>query len=212
MKLNPKFVQKLVFSPMSVVILATAVISSSPIPSFAATTTNIEPATTSRKLIAQNQGAYRNNTFKLRFNYSASEFVLDHKTTRPSSNLNLLVIDIWNKKHAQKIKSGAYEGGTEYPANVKVMVYYNPQKLSSQNWVKKSQDFVAPKKLSNVKIAGQKAIQFESDGLYANKHIVVVNPKNSNIIVITLSQIGSGNDDATYRKAYNQIIKSLSFN
>lgn len=212
MKFNSKNIHNWVVNPVSAVVLASVAIASYPVPSFSATTTSIEPATTSRKLVAQNQGNYRNNTFKLRFNYSTKDFVLDPKTTRPSSNLNLLVIDIWNKKHAQKIKAGAYEGGAEYPANAQVRVYYNPRRLSLQNWVKQSQDFAAPKKFSNVKIAGQNALQFESSGLYENKHTVVVNPKNSNIIVISLSQIGSGNDDAIYRRAYQQVINSLSFN
>ncbi|WP_016953491.1 hypothetical protein [Anabaena sp. PCC 7108] len=212
MKVNIQNIYKWFFSPVSVGVLTVITIASSPSLSFGAATTNISSPTTSRKLVAQNEGNYRNNTFKLRFNYSTKDFVLDHKTTRPSSNLNLLVIDLWNKKHAQKIKAGAYEGGAEYPANAQVRVYYNPRRLSLQNWVKQSQDFAAPKKFSNVKIAGQNALQFESSGLYENKHTVLINPKNSNIIVISLSQIGSGNDDAIYRKGYQQVLQSLRFN
>jgi hypothetical protein len=205
-------IHKFLVSPVSVVLLATVAVSATSVPSFGATNTNIEAQTNSKiNLIAQNQGSYRNSTFRLKFNYPRQEFVLDPLTTKPSSNLNLLVLDFWKKKHAQKIKSGAYQGGAEYPANVQVKIYYNPRKLSLQNWVKQSQDFAAPKKFSNVKIAGQNALQFESSGLYEHKNVALVNPKNSHIIVVSLAQVGSGYDDPAYRRVYQQVINSLGF-
>lgn len=205
-------IHKFLVSPISVVLLATAAVSTAAFSSFAATSTNIESQTNSKiNLMAQNQGSYRNSTFRLKFNYSGQEFVIDPLTTKPSSNLNLLVLDFWTKKHVQRIKSGAYQGGAEYPSNVKMKIYYNPRKLSLQNWVKQSQDFAAPKKFSNVRIAGQNAIQFESSGLYENKNIALVNPKNSQIIVVSLAQMGSGSDDSAYRRVYQQVINSLSF-
>jgi hypothetical protein len=215
MKLNPNndpILHKLLVSSASVIVLATAALTTTAVPAFSATNTNIEAQTNSKvNLIAQNQGSYRNSTFRLKFNYSGQEFVVDPLTTKPSSNLNLLVLDLWTKKHAQKIKFGAYQGGTEYPANVQVKIYYNPRKLSLQNWVKQSQDFAAPKKFSTVKIAGQNAIQFESSGLYEHKNIALVNSKNSHIIVVSLAQVGSGYDDPAYRRVYQQVINSLGF-
>jgi hypothetical protein len=215
MKLNPNkshILNKLLVSSASVIVLATAALTTTAVPGFSATKTNIEAQTNSKvNLIAQNSGNYRNSTFRLKFNYSGQEFVLNPLTTKPSSNLNLLVLDFWTKKHAQKIKSGAYQEGAEYPANAQVRIYYNPRKLSLQNWVKQSQDFAAPKKFSNVKIAGQNAIQFESSGLYEHKNVALVNPKNSHIIVVSLAQFGSGNDDAAYRRVYQQVINSLGF-
>ncbi len=73
-------------------------------------------------------------------------------------------------------------------------------------------DLLADIKFNTVKLAGKNAIQFGYSGLYEHKHIPVVNPSTSQIIVVKISQISSSNNDAGYHRAYEQILKSLTFN
>ncbi|ADI65138.1 conserved hypothetical protein ['Nostoc azollae' 0708] len=73
-------------------------------------------------------------------------------------------------------------------------------------------DVLGARKFNTVKVPGKSAIQFGSSGLYEHKHIAVVNPNNYQIIVVTLSQISSSKNDAVYRRAYEHILKSITFN
>jgi hypothetical protein len=164
------------------------------------------------KLIAQTQTTYNDKRFRFKFNYSRQDFVIN-EATNPllRSNAILAVINVWTKQHALKVSQGAYQGGAEYPGNVKITVYKNTQRLSLKNWIQQSQQVVDPQQLKYTKVAGQNAIQFQSTGLYETKKVALVNPRNSNIIVISLDQTSSKNDDAKYQKAFSQVISSFSF-
>lgn len=163
-------------------------------------------------LVSQKQAIYRSDRYGFQFSYSPKDFVVDEKTNKPSSKDNLLAtIDIWTHQHAKKIRSGAYEGGTEYPANVSVRVSRNPQKLPLQKWIQQSNQFGITRTFKNTKIAGQNAIAFQSSGLYENENIVFSSPKNSNIIVITFAKTNYGNNDAIYKKAFEQVVNSFAF-
>ncbi|MBK1987724.1 hypothetical protein A0J48_009275 [Sphaerospermopsis aphanizomenoides BCCUSP55] len=204
-------IHKLLFSSASIVAVTAIAITSSSSPSFSYASTNVAPKTSTEKLVAYNLSVYRSN-FGFKFNYSSKDFVVSQKTNRGGSNSSLAIVNIWTKEHNRKIQAGAYEGGTEYPANVQVTVSKNPQRLPLLTWIQQNQNFAATRNFKTAKIANKNAIQFESSGLYEHKHIAVVNPKNSQIIVVTLAQVGSGNNDAVYRRAYEQVIQSLSFN
>lgn len=147
------------------------------------------------------------------FGYSLNSFVVQEKISNSKNKVNSLLgtIDIWTKKHAQQIRAGAYAGGAEYPANIQISVYSNKSKLPLQNWIKKNNRFVEIREVQTTKIAGQNGIKFKSSGLYDNEHIVFFSPKNSRIIVVSLSKFGSGSDDAAYQAAYNLIVDSLKF-
>ncbi|BAT54758.1 unknown protein [Nostoc sp. NIES-3756] len=164
------------------------------------------------KTVAQNQGVYRSDRYKFRFTYPSRDFVIDRNISTPSNTVGsaLATIDIWTKQQAQKIRAGAYEGGTEYPPNVNVRVYNNPKKLPLQNWVKQSNQFSQTRDFRTARIAGQTGIKFNSDGLYASENVVFVNPRDSRIIVIAFSKIG-GNNDVIYRRAYQQVVNSFAF-
>lgn len=171
----------------------------------------IYPANTT-KAVAQRPGNYRSDRFHFRFSYSPKDFVIDHKISTPRNNVDapLAAIDIWTKQHAQKIRAGAYEGGTEYPANVQVAVYNNPRKLPLQKWVQQSNQFTGSRDFKPAKIAGRTGIKFQSSGLYENENVVFVSPKDSRIIVVSLSKNGT-NNDAIYRRAYQQVVNSFAF-
>lgn len=163
------------------------------------------------KTVAQNQGVYRSDRFRFRFTYP-QDFVIDRNISTPSNGVGapLAAIDIWTKQHAQKIRTGAYEGGTEYPANVSVRVFNNPQKLALQKWVQQSNQFSQTRDFRTARIAGKTGIKFQSDGLYASENVIFVNPRDSRLIVISLFKIGT-NNDAVYRRAYQQVINSFAF-
>ncbi|WP_235526417.1 hypothetical protein [Nostoc piscinale] len=111
----------------------------------------------------------------------------------------------------KKIRAGAYEGGTEYPANVQVTVYNNPRKFSLQQWVKQSNQFSVTRDFKSAKIAGQTGVKFQSSGLYENENVAFISPKDSRIIVVSLSKTGNSNNDALYRQAYQQLVNSFMF-
>jgi hypothetical protein len=165
------------------------------------------------KPVAQNLAIYRSDRFRFRFSYSLQDFVIDDKILTPRNNVDapLAAIDIWTKQHAQKIRAGAYEGGTEYPANVQVAVYNNPRKLSLQKWVQQSNQFTGSRDFKPAKIARQTGIKFQSSGLYEHENVVFISPKDARIIVVSLSKTGYGNNDALYRRAYQQVVNSFAF-
>ncbi len=165
------------------------------------------------KPVSQDQAIYRSDRFRFQFGYSLKDFVVDNKISTPSNNVDtpLIAVDIWTHKHAQRIRSGGYEGGTEYPANVRVSVYSNSRKLPLQKWVKQSNQFVATREFKTAKIAGQSGVKFKSSGLYENEHVIFISPKDSRIIVVSISKTGYGNDDAIYQRAYQQIVNSFRF-
>lgn len=155
---------------------------------------------------------YKSDRFGFQFSYSLRDFVIDNKITTPNNNVNspLTAIDIWTRKHAEKIRAGEYEGGTEYPANVRVSVYNNRSKLPLQKWIQKNNEFSATREFKTAKIAGQTGLKFKSSGLYENEHIAFINPKDSRIIAITISKTGYGNNDAIYERAYQQVVNSFT--
>lgn len=163
------------------------------------------------KILAQNLGVYRSDRFKFRFTYP-QDFVIDRNITTPANGVGapLASVDIWTKQHAQKIRTGAYQGGTEYPPNVKVRVFNNPQKLTLENWVKQSNQFSQTRDFRTARIAGGTGIKFQSSGLYESENVIFVNPRDSRLIVISLSKNGT-NNDAIYRRAYQQVVNSFAF-
>lgn len=149
-----------------------------------------------KEIAVAKPGTYRSDRFHFRFSYSPKDFVIDNKISTPRNNVDspLVAIDIWTKQHAQKIRAGAYEGGTEYPANVQVAVYNNPRKLSLQKWVQQNNQFTGSRDFKPAKIAGQTGIKFQSSGLYEHENVVFISPKDSRIIVVSLSKNGGNND------------------
>ncbi|QLE55205.1 hypothetical protein [Nostoc sp. TCL26-01] len=205
---------KRIVNSVFMVLLIVGAIADKPTVSFAATTQDVLTLDKSTfKPVSQNQAIYRSDRLRLQFNYSLPDFVVEDKTFSSGNNVNspLLAIDIWTKNHAQKIRAGDYAGGTEYPANVHINVYNNPRKLTLQQWVKQSNQFSITRDFKPAKIARQTGIKFQSSGLYENEHVVFVNPRDSRIIVVTLSKTGYGNNDAIYRRAYQQIVNSFVF-
>jgi hypothetical protein len=164
------------------------------------------------------QGTYRNPQLGFEFSYPKQNFVVDSKTQVPpndpalsqavSAELRFALIEIWTNQHYQKIKAGAYEGGTEYPANVQVAVYQNPKKLELQNWVKQSDRFSVATQFKSVTVAKRPGIAFRSSGLYEHEHFAFKSDK-ARIVLITLSKTGYGSNDAIYRTAFDQIVRSF---
>ncbi|BBD59047.1 hypothetical protein NIES2109_18260 [Nostoc sp. HK-01] len=218
MQVDYKQIQQLILPPilMSLIAVGTLAcqskISSSPSSQTIATSVvSLEKSTP--KAVAQVPGIYRSDRFRFRFSYSTKDFVIDNKISTPRNNVAspLASVDIWTKQHAQKIRAGAYNGGTEYPANVQVAVYNNPRKFSLQQWVKQSNEFTGSRDFKSAKIAGQTGVKFQSSGLYENENVAFISPKDSRIIVVSLSKTGYGNNDAIYRQAYQQVVNSFTF-
>ncbi|MBH8550880.1 hypothetical protein I8751_00420 [Nostocaceae cyanobacterium CENA357] len=59
--------------------------------------------------------------------------------------------------------------------------------------------------------SGQKAIAFNSTGLYENENIVISSPNNLQAIVISFSKIGIVKNDEAYQPAFQNIISTFEF-
>ncbi|MDL5056234.1 hypothetical protein [Geitlerinema calcuttense] len=174
---------------------------------------NTPPVHSPGNSISDGRGIYQSDRFDFQFSYPSDEFTIDETLTAPNNGAasSLATVDIWTKEHAQKIKSGAYEGGAEYPANVSITVSENPQNLSLRAWVEQSNQFSITRDFQDTTVAGQSAIAFQSSGLYENDHLVFANPDRSEIVTVTFSKIDYGNHDATYQKAFEQVKRSFTF-
>jgi len=115
-------------------------------------------------------------------------------------------IELWSDADYEDIQAGAYEGGTEYPPNVSVTVYNNPEQVSLQNWAEGHNRFVMIEEYSTAMVAGQEAIAFTSDGLYRSENIVFSSPNSEDIVVISYAQGGEG-----YEQAFQKIISTFEF-
>jgi len=215
MQVNNKQIKQWILQPilMSLVVVGTIACQSTVSSSSTSAKQVVSLDKSTPKPVPQDQAIYRSDRFRFRFSYSLKDFVIDNKISTPRNNVDspLAAIDIWTKQHAQKIRTGAYEGGTEYPANVQVAVYNNPRKFSLQKWVKQSNQFSATRDFKSAKIAGQTGVKFQSSGLYENENVAFISPKDSRIIVVSLSKTGYGNNDAIYRRAYQQVVNSFAF-
>ncbi|NJO51354.1 MAG: hypothetical protein HC840_20080 [Leptolyngbyaceae cyanobacterium RM2_2_4] len=115
-------------------------------------------------------------------------------------------IELWSNTDYEAIQAGAYEGGTEYPPNVSITVYNNPEQRSPQDWVEGSNRFLRLGEYSTVMVAGQEAIAFESDGLYRNQEVVFPSPNSEDIVVISYAEGSEG-----YEQAFQEIISTFEF-
>jgi hypothetical protein len=114
-------------------------------------------------------------------------------------------IELWSDADYADVQAGAYEGGTEYPPNVSITVYNNPEQ-SLQAWAEGHNRFVMIGEYSAVIVAGQEAIAFDSEGLYRNKNIVFSSPNGEDIVVISYAEGGEG-----YEQAFQEIISTFEF-
>jgi hypothetical protein len=115
-------------------------------------------------------------------------------------------IELWSNVDHEAIQAGAYEGGTEYPPNVSITVYNNPEQRSPQDWVEGSNRFLRLGEYSTVTVAGQEAIAFESDGLYRNQEVVFPSANGVDIIVISYAKGSEG-----YEQAFQEVISTFEF-
>lgn len=179
----------------------------SPLPTVAVSPT---PAVETATLPSGN-ATYQSDRFGFNFTYAADQFVAKAETNLGPDVVALEAIQLWTTKHDQEINAGAYEGGTEYPANVSVTVQPASNGLTLQDWVQQSDWFSESRNIKETTLAGQAAIAFQSSGLYEADHVALATPDGAAIVLVTLNKI---NDDAgnPYQTLFEQIVSSLAFN
>lgn len=154
---------------------------------------------------------YHSDRLGLQFSYVADQFVVIENSI-PAPDVTVLgVIQVWTAAHDQAIQAGAYEGGTEYPANVSVTVLPNPKRLSLTDWIQQTDWFVAPHDSTATTAASQPAIAFQSSGLYDQEHVALADPDGTAIVLVTLNKTGYRENDVPYQAVYQQIVASLAF-
>jgi hypothetical protein len=152
------------------------------------------------------QAVYESDRFGFKFQYPGT-FVVQAPAEAPSAapGVPLDSLEIWNQVDFASLPSHQ-NGGSELPPNISVTIHPNPNQRSLQDWVNNSDWFVSPTAFSTVEIAGQRAIAFQSTGLYEFDNIVLPTPDGQNIILISLAKGGEG-----YQVAFQQIISTFQF-
>lgn len=166
-------------------------------------------STKSVKLSQNSRNRYRSNSLGFSFEYPNS-YMLDNsqENLKTSSEKTLRGrLELWQAADYRAIRSGKFQGGTEYPENLSISVYRNPKRLSLREWVKSSHDFVATRDFKVVSIAGQQALSFHSSGLYDSNNIVLTNTNSTEIISIRAELDSNGAN----KRAFQHIVSTLRF-
>lgn len=152
---------------------------------------------------------YDNPSIGLGFTYPQDFVVDDAATTQPPESATAL-IELWQQERFEAIQAGEYEGGTEFPPNVQITVYDNPDRLSLQDWVaRQNQQFTQPQDFQTRTIANQPALTFASTGLYEHENVVLQGRDETEVIGISLATVGVEAVDEPNRRAFDQVLSSL---
>lgn len=140
------------------------------------------------------------------FEYPAG-FVTSNSTESSSltSEQPVAIVEVWSWADAEALPSRQGQG-TELPPNITVSVHSNPDQRDLQAWASTNNWFVTPTEFTNVTVAGERAIAFQSTGLYEFENIAVPTPDGKHIILISLAE---GHE--SYPEAFQQIVSTFQF-
>jgi hypothetical protein len=167
------------------------------------------PNSDGRKPTPQSQNVYSNAKFGFWFGYP-NGYVVDNsnENSQPKPGETLQgTIEIWESAIYQAIQAGKYEGGTEYPPNINISVHSNPDRLPLSQWQDKIS--IGTTNVRPTTVAGQDAIAYSADGLYASDNVLLSSPDGQSVIHLN-RQYHNVSDPS--RQAFQQIVSSLRFN
>jgi hypothetical protein len=155
---------------------------------------------------ASQPSRHSNDRTGLQFDYS-TDFVLEVNSAGGGNAIER--VDLWTQRDYEGIQSNTQP--TEFPPNVSVAVEQNSKQLDLKDWVAQSNQFTSPQRFTSLTIAGQRAIAFQSTGLYEYENVVLATPASSEVIVIRLDKDGLPEREGIYRPVFQQILSSLRF-
>ncbi|GAB4380262.1 MAG: hypothetical protein Kow00121_36150 [Elainellaceae cyanobacterium] len=113
------------------------------------------------------------------------------------------VIEIWKESDYSAIQSESFEGG-EYPPNISIEVFANPDQLPLSEW--KAELSHGDDRL--IAVAGQEAIAYTATGLYETDQVVLNSPDGRSVIRLSVGYIDSADP---MRQVFQEVVASLSF-
>lgn len=149
---------------------------------------------------------YRSDRFGFTFQYPDG-FVAEESVASPSSAASqpITAVDLWSRADAETLPSFQNQG-TELPPNITISVHPNVSQRALQAWIDDNNWFVAPTDLRTVTVAGERAIAFQSTGLYEFEHVVLPTPDGKHIVLISLAHGSEG-----YPAAFQHIVSTFQF-
>lgn len=177
-------------------------------PAASSSSTAVAQATPINQSSKDSQNTYKSQPLGVSFEYPEG-YVVDKTNEQPDTGTETLrgALEVWTLADSKAIQTNKFEG-TELPANVSISVYRNPNRLSLREWVKsRSNYFISPKNYTQQQVAGQKAIAFQSTGLYESENVALPSLDGQDVVVIKLAK-GSGNE-AVYQQVFKQILVTL---
>jgi hypothetical protein len=159
---------------------------------------------------ASQPSRYNSDRTGFQFDYS-TDFVAEVKVPAGEGEGGGAIerIDLWTQRDYEGIQ--AIEEPTELPPNISVAVEQNSKQLDLREWVNQSNQFTSPQHFTSLTIAGQRAISFQSTGLYDYENLVLATPVSSEVIVIRLGKDGLPEHEGVYRPVFQQVLSSLRF-
>jgi hypothetical protein len=170
-----------------------------------------QPSPTGSQLVkgrseTSSQTVYRSDRFGFTFQYPDG-FVAEESVEPPShaASQPIAVVDLWSRADAETLPSFQNQG-TELPPNITISVHPNPSQRALQDWIDGNNWFVAPTDLRTVRVAGERAIAFQSTGLYEFEQVALPTPDGQYIVLISLAWGSEG-----YPAAFQQIVSTFQF-
>lgn len=161
-----------------------------------------------RRQTPQGPNVYRSNRFGISFNYSKA-YVVDNsnenRQPKPGETLQG-AIELWKNSDYQALKRHNFYG-SEPPPNISISVYSNPKRLSLSQL--KDTVSIGTTNARTITVAGQNAIAYTSDGLYASDNVLLSSRDGQRAIRLTR---GYRNPSDPSRLVFQQVVSSFRFN
>lgn len=166
------------------------------------------PNSGGRKQNPQSQNVYRSSKFGFQFQ-SPNGYTVDNsnenRQPKPDETWQG-TIEIWKNADYQAIQAKKFEGGTEFPPNISITVHSNPDRLPLSHW--KGSLSVGSSDARAINVAGQNAIAYTADGLYASDNVLLLSPDGQRVIHLSRDYIDPSDPS---REAFQQIVSNFMF-
>ncbi|HEY9728736.1 MAG TPA: hypothetical protein V6D50_19985 [Chroococcales cyanobacterium] len=161
-----------------------------------------------RRQTPQGQNVYRSTRFGISFNYSKA-YVVDNsdenRQPKPGETLQG-AIALWHNSDYQALKRHNFQG-SEPPPNISISVYSNPQRLPLSQL--KDTLSIGSTNARTITVAGQNAIAYTSDGLYASDNVLLASPDGQRVIRLSRGYLNASDPS---QQVFQQVVSSFRFN
>ncbi len=147
---------------------------------------------------------YTSNQFGFQFDYPLNFVAKPQNNSKKGHEGS---INLWTQQDYDGIQANTIP--TELPPHISIEVRQNSRQLTLREWVMQDNQFISPQRFAMLTVGGQRAIAFQSTGLYEYENIVLSLPDRSYIIVLRLETMGMPKSDTVYRTAFERIISSF---